>query len=270
MTELKDSFTPALALGLLGLMGVAPKFAQEQILQLMASKTTAVMTNVPGLYAFGEVNFAYHGANRLGANALLSCIFDGLFCGVSVANYVRDGAPGKAPAEGMPSAAFDAAAAAEKAKMDRLIGTVGQGTGDNSFNPYAIGKELGEEMTAGCTVVRSAPRLAQCLNKIHELKERFSKATLSDSAAWTNQSFSYSRAVGDMVLIAEAMVKAADLRKESRGAHYRTDFPTRNDDEFMKSTVAKFDPASRSSSVDLHDIDHALILPEARTYGKKS
>ena len=48
-----------------------------------------MQTNIPGLYAFGEVNFAYHGANRLGANALLSCIFDGLFCGVSVLNYVR-------------------------------------------------------------------------------------------------------------------------------------------------------------------------------------
>ena len=230
---------------------------------------TNMMTNVPGLYAFGEVNFAYHGANRLGANALLSCIFDGLFCGVSVANYVRDGAPSKAPAHGMASTVFDAAAASEKAKMDRLISTVGQGTGDNSYNPYAIGKELGEEMTAGCTVVRSAPRLAQCLNKVQELKDRFSKATLSDNAAWTNQSFSYSRAVGDMVLIAEAMVKAADMRKESRGAHYRTDFPTRNDDEFMKSSVAKFDAASKSSSVELQDIDHSLILPEARTYGKK-
>jgi succinate dehydrogenase/fumarate reductase flavoprotein subunit len=49
-----------------------------------------MMTNIEGIYAFGEVNFAYHGANRLGANALLSCIFDGLFCGVSVVNLVRN------------------------------------------------------------------------------------------------------------------------------------------------------------------------------------
>jgi succinate dehydrogenase / fumarate reductase flavoprotein subunit len=264
----KGSYTPELARKKHASGSPAPiEYKVGHGMQLGAP--TNMMTNVPGLYAFGEVNFAYHGANRLGANALLSCIFDGLFCGVSVANYVRDGAPSKAPAHGMASTVFDAAAASEKAKMDRLISTVGQGTGDNSYNPYAIGKELGEEMTAGCTVVRSAPRLAQCLNKVQELKDRFSKATLSDNAAWTNQSFSYSRAVGDMVLIAEAMVKAADMRKESRGAHYRTDFPTRNDDEFMKSSVAKFDAASKSSSVELHDIDHSLILPEARTYGKK-
>jgi len=231
---------------------------------------TNMMTNVEGLYAFGEVNFAYHGANRLGANALLSCLFDGLFCGLSVANYVRDGKPGAAPASGMASSVFDAAAASETRKMERLISTVGKGSGDNSFNPYAIGKELGDEMTAACTVVRSAPRLAQCLKKVEELKDRCSKAVLSDNAAWTNQSFSYSRAVCDMVTIAEAMVKAADLRKESRGAHYRSDFPTRNDAEFMKSTVAKFDASTGSSTVELMDIDHDLILPEARTYGKKS
>ncbi|MEY3229921.1 MAG: succinate dehydrogenase flavoprotein subunit [Planctomycetota bacterium] len=230
---------------------------------------TNMMTNIEGLYAFGEVNFAYHGANRLGANALLSCLFDGLFCGLSVANYVRDGKPGKTPASGMSAQTFDAAAAAEAARAKRLLDTVGKG-GDASVNPYAIGKELGEEMTAACTVVRSGPRLAQCLSKVTELRDRYSRAVLSDDASWTNQSFSYSRAVGDMLIAAEAMVKAADLRKESRGAHYRTDFPTRDDSQFMKSTVAKHDPATGAVSVELQEIDHALILPEARTYGKKS
>jgi succinate dehydrogenase / fumarate reductase flavoprotein subunit len=105
---------------------------------------------------------------------------------------------------------------------------------------------------------------------VTELRDRYSRAVLSDDASWTNQSFSYSRAVGDMLIAAEAMVKAADLRKESRGAHYRTDFPTRDDSQFMKSTVAKHDPATGAVSVELQEIDHALILPEARTYGKKS
>lgn len=227
-----------------------------------------MMTNVQGLYAFGEVNFAYHGANRLGANALLSCLFDGLFCGVSVANYVRNEAPSTAPAMDLPSGVFDAAEAAETAKITQLLASVGKGDTSPTYNPYAIGKELGDEMTAACTVVRSQPRLEQALNKIFELKDRFSRATLSDSSVWTNQSLSYSRAVGDMVVIAEAMVKAAHLRKESRGAHYRTDFPQRNDKDFMKSTVAKFDASTRSSHVELLDIDSGLIISEARTYGK--
>jgi len=227
-----------------------------------------MMTNVPGLYAFGEVNFAYHGANRLGANALLSCLFDGLFCGVSVANYVRNEAPANAPAVDLPAGIFEAAQAQENAKVNKLLATVGKGSSAAAYNPYAIGKELGDEMTAACTVVRSQARLEQCLVKVEELKDRYSQATLSDSAVWTNQSLSYSRAVGDMVLIAEAMVKAAHFRQESRGAHYRTDFPYRDDDNFMGSTVAKFDPATQSSSVQLHPVDAALILPEARTYGK--
>lgn len=229
---------------------------------------TNMMTNIPGLYAFGEVNFAYHGANRLGANALLSCLFDGLFCGVSVVNYVRDGAPGKNPAVDMPSTSFDAAKDAEEIKMKQLLGTVGKGDGSATYNPYAIGRELGEEMTAACTVVRTEARLNQCLTKLSELRERFNKATLSDSATWTNQSLSYSRAVGDMLIIAEALAQGAQLRKESRGAHYRTDYPTRNDAEFMKSTVAKYNTSTNTSSVELQEIDAALILPEARTYGK--
>jgi succinate dehydrogenase / fumarate reductase flavoprotein subunit len=226
-------------------------------------------TNISGLYAFGEVNFAYHGANRLGANALLSCIFDGLFCGMSVVNYVRDGAPGNAPAADMPSSAFDRVVAQEQAKAKRLLDTVGQGTVEAATNPYAIGKELGDEMTAACTVVRSAARLDQCLNKIAELRERYSRARLSDSAAWTNQSYSYSRAVGDMLVMAEAVALGASLRKESRGAHYRPDFPERDDANFMKSSVARFDPATGRSSVTFESIDASLIAPAKRTYGKK-
>ena len=55
-----------------------------------------MMTNIPGLYAMGEVNFAYHGANRLGANSLLSCIFDGLFRRPCIKNYITDVAPAAA------------------------------------------------------------------------------------------------------------------------------------------------------------------------------
>lgn len=223
-----------------------------------------MMTNVEGLYAFGEVNFAYHGANRLGANALLSCIFDGLFCGVSVVNYVQNS---KTPASERSSGAYDAAVQREQARVDGLLARVGS-TQDPATNPYIIGKELGDEMTTGCTVVRSGPRLEQCLKKVTELKDRYSRCVLPDSAAWSNQSLSYTRALGDMLVLAEAIVKGAQIRKESRGAHYRTDFPDRDDANFMKSTVAKCD-ADGGSTLSLQDIDAALIKPTARTYGKK-
>ncbi|MBX3317572.1 MAG: succinate dehydrogenase flavoprotein subunit [Phycisphaeraceae bacterium] len=228
-----------------------------------------MMTNVQGLYAFGEVNFAYHGANRLGANALLSCIFDGLFCGVSVVNYVRNDAPSKNPASDMPASAFDRVVDQENKKSQRLLSTVGQGSADAATNPYLIGKELGDEMTAACTVVRTEPRLEQCLKKLAELKDRYARVRLPDDAPWSNQSFTYARAVGDMLAIADAVALGAKGRKESRGAHYRTDFPDRDDTNFMKSSVARFDAASRSTTVTFEPIDASLILPTARTYGKK-
>jgi succinate dehydrogenase / fumarate reductase flavoprotein subunit len=229
------------------------------------------MTNIPGLYAFGEVNFAYHGANRLGANALLSCIFDGLFCGVSVANYVRSEAVSKNPAESVPQGAFDTAVASEQAKVKRLMDAVDPaGNRAPETNPYIIGKELGEEMTAACTVVRTEARLRQCQGKLAELKDRYSRLRLADAATWTNQSLSYSRALGDMLTLADAVALGALTRKESRGAHYRTDYPDRDDANFMKTTLAKFNPHDRTTSIELVPIDASLILPTARTYGKKS
>lgn len=235
-----------------------------------------MMTNVPGLYAFGEVNFAYHGANRLGANALLSCLFDGLFCGLSVVNWINEKAEGGAartPAAEVPQSTYDRDVQSEQAKQKRLIesataGSAPGGAGDAN-NPYIIGRELGDEMTAACTVVRTGPRLQQCLSKLAELRERAGKLRLADAGGWTNQALAYARAMGDMLILAEAAAMGALARRESRGAHYRADFPSRDDANFMKSTIARFDPGTRTTSVEFVPIDASLIAPTARTYGKK-
>lgn len=227
-----------------------------------------MMTSVRGLYAFGEVNFAYHGATRLGANALLSCIFDGLFNGVSVVNYVQQEEPSQHPAEKLKADAFDAAAAAEQGKVDRLLSTVGQGGDDAAFNPYVIAKEMGDEMTAASTVVKTGPRLEQCLTKLAELKERYAKVRMSDAAGWTNQTLSFTRAVGDMLLLGEVIAKGGLLREESRGSHKRLDYPDRNDERFLKTSVAEYDPASGEHKIFWRDVQTGLVKPRARTYGK--
>jgi succinate dehydrogenase / fumarate reductase flavoprotein subunit len=227
------------------------------------------MTNIDGLYAFGEVNFAYHGANRLGANALLSCIFDGLFCGVGVANYVRDGAPSKAPSKDLPQTAYDAAVERENARMKKLISAVDLGkAADEATNPYVIGRELGVEMTEACTVVRTAPRLEQCLQRLGDLRARYNRLTLADAGGWTNQSLSYARSLGDMLDLSDAVARGALERKESRGAHYRTDYKDRNDAEFMKTTLARRE-SDGSAHIEFIPIDASLVEPTARTYGKK-
>ncbi len=224
------------------------------------------MTNITGLYAFGEVNFAYHGATRLGANALLSCIFDGLCNGVSVMNYVRDGV--RTPAAGLPQSVFDAAAKTEQDKHDKLLATTGNATGDRSVNPYQIAYELGEEMNAASTVVKTGPRLEKCLAKLDELRERFSRVELGDGSMWTNQSLSFTRSVGDMIILAEAIAKAGLLREESRGSHYRTDFPERDDERFWKTSVARYNPQTGKSDIDFVEVRAGLVKLRPRNYGK--
>jgi succinate dehydrogenase / fumarate reductase flavoprotein subunit len=225
-----------------------------------------MMSNIRGLYAFGEVNFAYHGANRLGANALLSCIFDGLCNGVSVVNFVRES--GLPAVDGLDQGVYDRFVRQEQAKHDRLVGSASAGSGDPAFNPYQIGKELGDEMTAASTVVKTGERLQKALDKVAALRERYAKVELGDAAGWTNQSLSYARAIGDMLIMAEAMLKAGLLRKESRGAHYRKDFPERDDENFYKTSVAKFNPQTGSSDIEFVPVKGPLVKPRSRTYGK--
>lgn len=227
-----------------------------------------MMTNINGLYAFGEVNFAYHGANRLGANALLSCIFDGLCNGVSVVNYVRDAE--RTNIDTLPATLYDAAVKREQHKHDRLVASASGGTGHQAYNPYLIAKELGDEMTAASTVVKTGPRLEKALAKVAELRDRYAKVELDDAAGWTNQSLSFARATGDMLILAEAMLKAGLLRKESRGAHYRKDFPERDDANFYKTSVAKFNPETNSSDIDFVPVRGPLVKPRSRTYGKSA
>lgn len=228
---------------------------------------TNMMTNLKGLYAFGEVNFAYHGATRLGANALLSCIFDGLFCGLGVANYVRD--VNQTGASELPQSVYDRFVKQEEEKSEALIASAGGGSAetDDAFNGYIIGKEMGEEMTAASTVVKTEARLDQCINKLGELRDRYSKVRLSDTATWTNQTLSYTRAVGDMLILAEAIAIGGKLRKESRGSHYRTDYQERDDANFWKTSVAKYNTQSGKSEVTFDAVRGGIVELRARTYG---
>lgn len=247
-----------------GAMTLPPKSAWDPVRRpqvgLALGAPNNMMTSLEGLYAFGEVNYQYHGANRLGANALLSCLFDGLFCGLSVANYVR--ARSSSPASGAPQSLLDSGVAAEEQKIQRLIDSRGP------ENPYAIGVALGDEMTDASTVVKTGPRLEQALRTLDQMRERYARISLSDTGVWTNQNLAYARALGDMLAMADPILRGGLMRTESRGSHYREDFPERND-EFMKTTVAEFEPASGRSRVWFEPIESGLVTPRKRTYGKK-
>jgi len=217
-------------------------------------------TNIPGLYTMGECSVAYHGANRLGANSLLSCIFDGLFGGTGIRNYITDTA--KVAAADVPQTTFDAIVKQETDRQNWLVSNKG------TENPYLLWQEMGKWMTDNCTVVRYNARLQETLEKCGEWKERYKKVKLSDTGMWSNQNLSFARATHDMILQSEAVLKAAIARNESRGAHYKPEFPTRDDANFLKCTIATFDQATGSARIDYEPVDTSLVVPRARTYGK--
>ncbi len=229
---------------------------------LKAGAPNNMMTNIPGLYAMGEVSFAYHGANRLGANSLLSCIFDGLFGGPCIKTYINDVV--KTAAADVPQSVFDGYVRQETEKQGALLSN----TGDE--NPYLLWQEMGRAMTENCTVVRYNERLEKTLEQCAQWKERYKRVKLSDTGMWTNQNLSFTRALWDMILLAETVLKGALLRNESRGAHYKPDFPDRDDANFLKATIAKYDVANRAATIEYVPVDVSLVLPRARTYGKKA
>jgi succinate dehydrogenase / fumarate reductase flavoprotein subunit len=218
-------------------------------------------TNIPGLYAMGEVNFAYHGANRLGANSLLSCIFDGLFGGSCVKNYCTDGAA--ISSADAPQSAYDAIVKEETDRVDQLI------SNDGNENPYHLWQEMGRMMTEHCTVVRHNDRLVMTLAKCQEWKQRIGRVKLSDTGMWTNQNLSFARATRDMIVMAEVILQGALRRNESRGAHYKPAFPERDDANFLKATVVHYDAARDVPVVEYEPVDTSLIAPRTRSYGKK-
>jgi succinate dehydrogenase / fumarate reductase flavoprotein subunit len=228
---------------------------------MKAGAPNNLQTNVPGLYSMGEANFGYHGANRLGANSLLSCIFDGLFGGPCIRNYINDAAP--TAAADVPASVYDAVVASEKAKVDKLVNSKG------TENPYLLWQEMGKLMTENCTVVKYNDRLRKTLEACEGWKQRYKNVRLSDTGMWTNQNLSFTRALGDMIKYAETIIKASLMRDESRGAHYKPDFPERDDSKYLKTSVARYDAATDSAIMEWGPVDVSIIPPRARTYGKK-
>jgi succinate dehydrogenase flavoprotein subunit len=226
-----------------------------------------MMSNVPGLYVMGEVSFAYHGANRLGANSLLSCIFDGLFGGPGIKNYIMKVAP--TAAADVPQSVFDGVVSAETEKQNWLVNNKGD------ENPYLLWQEMGQWMTNNCTVVRHNDKLEETLARCQDWKARFKRVKLSDTGMWTNQNLSFARAVRDMIILAEAILKGALMRNECRGAHfkpafYEEEFQGRNDAEFLKTTLATYNAAEDVPQIRYGPVDTSLVPPRARTYGKKA
>ncbi len=212
-------------------------------------------TSITGLYAVGECDYQYHGANRLGANSLLSCLTGGQLTGPGVANYVRH-LPRSV--EDLPSSLFERAREQQQEKYERLAASTG------TENPYRLHEELGDVMTENVTVVRYNDRLEKTDAKIQELQERVERVSIADNSQWTNQLIPFTRQLKNMLHLSRAVVQGALARDESRGAHYKPDFPQRDDARFLKTTIAEWTPDGPHLSYE--DVDVSLIKPRLRNY----
>src|ERR1700746_2657305 len=135
-------------------------------------------TNIPGIYAAGECEYQYHGANRLGANSLVSCIFGGGIAGPAAVKYARSLDKGT---DSISSHVFEHEQKRQEAKNAALIAQ------DGSENPITIWRELGEVMTEHVTVTRVNKNLEMAEGRIRTLQERYKKINLSDRSKWSNQ-----------------------------------------------------------------------------------
>ncbi|MUG86488.1 succinate dehydrogenase flavoprotein subunit [Paenibacillus timonensis] len=215
------------------------------------------MTNIPGLFAAGECEYQYHGANRLGANSLVSAIYGGMVAGPKAVEYLRGL---KKSTEDLSPAVFESSRKAQETKYEGIL------TMNGTENAYVIHKELGEWMTANMTVVRHNDRLEATIGKIKELKQRYKNININDTSRWNNTGAAFTRQLWNMLELAEAMTLGALLRNESRGAHYKPEFPDRNDEEFLKTTKASWTPDGPQISYE--PVDVSLIPPRIRDYSK--
>lgn len=229
-------------------------------------------TSIPGLWACGECDNAYHGANRLGANSLLSASFSGRVAGEAAATFLK----GKKTRSEVPTSTFEAEQARQVKLNEKLL------TSRGKENPFALHRELGEIMQERVFVERNNEDLDKAVDGIRKLRERFNDVSLDDVGMRANQSLSWARQIHDMIVLAEVIAKAARMRDECRGSHYKAEFELKvpegkfagspeyeeyrarwkaNNETWLKTTVATNTPDG--PSIEYKPVDISVLPPEA-------
>lgn len=217
------------------------------------------MSNLPGCFVAGEADYQYHGANRLGANSLLSCIFGGLVTGVEVPRYL-DSLSGTW--KDTPEQCFQDALKHEEAFKEDLLSR------DGKENVHQLHEELAKVMVQNVTVKRNNQDLQKTLNKIKEIRERYKSIRLDDTGERLNQTYIFANQFQSMLELALVVTKGALLRDEFRGSHFKPEFPERDDEKWLKETIATYDPKGDEPQISYGDIDMRHLKPLKRDYVK--
>lgn len=217
------------------------------------------MTNISGCFEIGESEFQYHGANRLGANSLTSCIFAGLVAGMEVPRYLDSLKSSYGNLS--PKMYSEALAKEEVLKHDLLTRNGGE-------NVHRLHDELADLMVANVTVKRNNADLQKTIDGIKKIRERYGQISLDDRGQHLNQTYIFASQFGPMLEVALIIAKGALLRDEFRGSHFKPEFPERDDANWLKTTIATYDPAKDEPVITYLPVDTRHLSPIKREYAK--
>jgi succinate dehydrogenase/fumarate reductase flavoprotein subunit len=209
--------------------------------------------HMPGLYAAGECAcVSVHGANRLGGNSLLETVVFGARAGEAAAHYAGETFNGRA-VQATPAAARDFERGL-RAMMDRTDGP----------RQHELRDKLADTMQEKVGVFREAGALKDAQATVADLRDRFKSVIVTDKGSTFNQSLIHTIETGWLLDLAQCMVDGAVTRTESRGAHSRTDFPERDDDNWMKHTLSYLE--DDQIRLDYSEVAMTTYQPQVRTY----
>ncbi|MDN3505629.1 MAG: succinate dehydrogenase flavoprotein subunit [Simkaniaceae bacterium] len=213
------------------------------------------MTNLKGCFVAGECEYLYHGANRLGANSLVACIYAGLLIGQEVPRYIET-----LEEKGIPESIYtDALKKEEEFKQDLLSRKGGE-------NVHKLHDEMADIMVLNVTVKRDNEGLKKALTKLKEIRERYKNITLDDTGNLMNQTYAFANQFRYMLELALVITKGALLRNEFRGSHFKPEFPERDDENWLKHTIATYTPDEPEITYKPVDLRH--LKPLMRDYTK--
>ena len=211
-------------------------------------------TKFEGMYAAGECGcVSVHGANRLGGNSLLDTVVFGKRAGAVAAEYVL-----AKDEEKQGEAAVMRSLGETRERIETLLSRKGE------ENHSDIRDEMRESMFRRVGIFREGDGMKEGLEKIHELRERYSSVTIQNKGMRYNVDLIRAIELEGMLDVAEAIATGALKREESRGAHSRLDFKERDDDRFLKHTIATYSP--KGAMIEYSPVTIRNFKPEARRY----
>ena len=225
-----------------------------------------LMTTVPGLFSIGESNFSDHGANRLGASALMQGLADGYFIlPYTIGTYLSEEI--NSEAVGTDDSAFEKTLEESKGTIDKLLSNQG------NRSVESLHKELGLIMWNNCGMSRNQQDLDKALTEVNDLKKTFwSDVKVPGKSNAINSELEKAWRVSDFIELGEVMIHDASDRKESCGAHFREEYQTedgeamRNDEDY--NYVSSWEYTGENTAPNLHKeiLDFETVTPTQRSY----